>query len=119
VTDWQQLPSDSALTLINRVSLLGSYREFLWAPLPSSTFSLLTGQWLDFHQLADYHASRTAIAKLTDKLYGAPSQKAIKGELDLSRVPLTQLSMETEKRNMQQTIKRKSVSFDCGFSLRI
>ncbi|MFA5924306.1 MAG: hypothetical protein WC856_23940, partial [Methylococcaceae bacterium] len=30
-----------------------------WAPLPSPTFSLLTGQWLDFHQLADYHASRT------------------------------------------------------------
>jgi hypothetical protein len=28
--------------------------------LPSPTFSLLTGQWLDFHQLADYHASRTA-----------------------------------------------------------
>jgi hypothetical protein len=27
--------------------------------LPSPTFSLLTGQWLDFHQLADYHASRT------------------------------------------------------------
>jgi hypothetical protein len=39
---------------------LGSYREFLWTPLPSPTFSLLTGQWLDFHQLADYHASRTA-----------------------------------------------------------
>jgi hypothetical protein len=30
--------------------------------LPSPTFSLLTGQWPDFHQLADYHASRTAIA---------------------------------------------------------
>ncbi|MCX7099816.1 MAG: hypothetical protein NTV43_18130, partial [Methylococcales bacterium] len=44
----------------NRASLLGSYREFLWTPLPSPTFSLLTGQWLDFHQLADYHASRTA-----------------------------------------------------------
>jgi hypothetical protein len=29
--------------------------------LPSPTFSLLTGQWLDFHQLADYHASRTAV----------------------------------------------------------
>ena len=28
--------------------------------MPSPTFSLLTGQWLDFHQLADYHASRTA-----------------------------------------------------------
>ncbi|MFA6064185.1 MAG: hypothetical protein WC736_16470, partial [Gallionella sp.] len=40
--------------------LLGSHQEFLWAPLPSPTFSLLTGQWLDFHQLADYHASRTA-----------------------------------------------------------
>ena len=39
---------------------MGSYREFLWTPLPSPTFSLLTGQWLDFHQLADYHASRTA-----------------------------------------------------------
>jgi hypothetical protein len=48
------------LALNNRASLLGSYREFLWTPLPSPTFSLLTGQWLDFHQLADYHASRTA-----------------------------------------------------------
>jgi hypothetical protein len=48
------------LALNNRVSLLGSYSEFLWTPLPSPTFSLLTGQWLDFHQLADYHASRTA-----------------------------------------------------------
>ena len=56
---WLELPSDSALALSNRVSLLGSYREFLWTPLPSPTFSLLTGQWLDFHQLADYHASRT------------------------------------------------------------
>ena len=41
---------------------MGSYSEFLWTPLPSPTFSLLTGQWLDFHQLADYHASRTALA---------------------------------------------------------
>ena len=57
---WLGLPSDSALALNNRASLLGSYREFLWTPLPSPTFSLLTGQWLDFHQLADYHASRTA-----------------------------------------------------------
>ncbi|MDD2761336.1 MAG: hypothetical protein PHH11_13730, partial [Methylomonas sp.] len=40
-------------------SPLGSNTEFLWTPLPSPTFSLLTGQWLDFHQLADYHASRT------------------------------------------------------------
>jgi len=39
---------------------LGSYSKFLWTPLLSPTFSLLTGQWLDFHQLADYHASRTA-----------------------------------------------------------
>jgi len=39
---------------------LGSNTEFLWTPLPSPTFSLLTGQWLDFHQLANYHASRTA-----------------------------------------------------------
>jgi len=29
--------------------------------LPSPTFSLLTGQWLDFHHLADYHASRTTL----------------------------------------------------------
>jgi len=28
--------------------------------LLSPTFSLLTGQRLDFHQLADYHASHTA-----------------------------------------------------------
>jgi hypothetical protein len=41
-------------------SLLGSNTEFLWTPLHSPTFSLLTGQWPDFHQLADYHASRTA-----------------------------------------------------------
>jgi hypothetical protein len=47
------------LALNNRVSLSGSYRELLWTPLPSPAFSLLTGQWLDFHQLADYHASRT------------------------------------------------------------
>jgi hypothetical protein len=32
--------------------------------LPSPTFSLPTGQWLDLHQLADYHASRTC-ASLT------------------------------------------------------
>ncbi|MDD5320393.1 MAG: ATP-binding protein [Methylococcales bacterium] len=32
---------------------MGSYLEFLWTPLPSPAFSLLTGQWLDFHQLAD------------------------------------------------------------------
>jgi hypothetical protein len=37
------------LALYNRVSLLGSYGEFLWAPLLSPTFSLLTGQRLDFH----------------------------------------------------------------------
>jgi len=43
-------------------SLLGSYREFLWTPLLSPTFSLLTGQRLDFHPLADYHASHTAAA---------------------------------------------------------
>ncbi|MFA5924813.1 MAG: hypothetical protein WC856_26615, partial [Methylococcaceae bacterium] len=43
--------------------LLGSHQEFLWAPLPSPTFSLLTGQWLDFHQLADYHASRTTTTR--------------------------------------------------------
>jgi hypothetical protein len=29
-------------------------------PLPSPTFSLFTGQWLDFHQLAHYYASWTA-----------------------------------------------------------
>jgi len=46
----------------NRASLLGSYREFLWTPLLSPTSSLLTGQRLDFHQQADYHASHTAIA---------------------------------------------------------
>jgi hypothetical protein len=45
---------------------LGSNTEFLWAPLPSPTFSLLTGQWLDFHQLADYHASRTTFTSLYD-----------------------------------------------------
>jgi hypothetical protein len=41
------------LNKINRVSLLGSYSEFLWTPLPSPTFSPLIRQWLDFHQLAD------------------------------------------------------------------
>ncbi len=58
----RELPSDSALAQDSRESLLGSYREFLWTPLLSPTFSLLTGQRLDFHQLADYHASRTAVA---------------------------------------------------------
>ena len=58
---WLELPSDPALALCNRDSLLGSYREFLWAPLLSPTFSLLTGQRLDFHQLADYHASHTSL----------------------------------------------------------
>jgi len=48
---------------------LGSNTEFLWTPLPSPTFSLLTGQWLDFHQLADYHASRTRI-RFTIRTYG-------------------------------------------------
>ena len=49
------------LALALKLASLGhSYSEFLWTPLPSPTFSLLTGQWLDFHQLADYHASRTA-----------------------------------------------------------
>ena len=56
---WLELPSDSALALYNRGSLLGSYGEFLWTPLLSPTSSLLTGQRLDFHQLADYHASHT------------------------------------------------------------
>ena len=44
----------------HRVSLLGSYSEFLWVPLLSPTFSLHTGQRLDFYQLSDYHASRTS-----------------------------------------------------------
>ena len=57
---WPRLPSGSALAQSNRVSLLGGYPEFLWTPLHSPTFSLPTGQWLDFHQLADHHASRTA-----------------------------------------------------------
>ncbi len=39
---------------------LSSVVEFLWTPLLSPTSSLLTGQRLDFHQLADYHASHTA-----------------------------------------------------------
>ena len=68
---WLRLPSDSALALNNRVSLLGSYREFLWTPLPSPTFYLLTGQWLDFHQLADYHASRTALRASSNAPSGA------------------------------------------------
>jgi hypothetical protein len=59
-----------AVALDNRDSLLGSYQEFLWTPLPSPTFSLLTGQWLDFHQLADYHASRTAYAPYVSFLCG-------------------------------------------------
>jgi hypothetical protein len=52
---------DAEKTDLFNNALLGSYREFLWTPLPSPTFSLLTGQWLDFHQLADYHASRTTV----------------------------------------------------------
>jgi len=42
------LPSDPALALNSRITLLGSYREFLWAPLVSPTFFLVAGQRLDF-----------------------------------------------------------------------
>ena len=45
----------------SRKHTIGLAGEFLWTPLPSPTSSLLTGQWLDFHKLADYHASRTAL----------------------------------------------------------
>jgi len=38
---------------------VGNDSPFLRAPLLSPTSSLLTGRRLDFHQLADYHASRT------------------------------------------------------------
>jgi len=41
---------------------VGNDSPFLRAPLLSPTSSLLTGRRLDFHQLADYHASRTATA---------------------------------------------------------
>ena len=34
----------------------------------------VTGQWLDFHQLADYHASRTALAA-TIAAKAAPTKK--------------------------------------------
>jgi hypothetical protein len=37
----------------------GSFCEFLQAPLPSSTYSLLSGLWLDLHQLVRDHAGRT------------------------------------------------------------
>jgi hypothetical protein len=43
----------SALTLNNRVSLLGSCPEFIWTPLLSPAFPILTRQRLDFHQLAE------------------------------------------------------------------
>ena len=33
--------------------------EFLRAPLASTSYSLLSGLWLDLHQLVDAHAGRT------------------------------------------------------------
>jgi hypothetical protein len=47
------------LALNNPVSLLGSYSQFLWTPLLSPTFSLLTGQWLDFHHTMPVASHRT------------------------------------------------------------
>ena len=39
--------------------------EFLRAPLASTSYSLLSGLWLDFHQLVDAHAGRTAPSGMT------------------------------------------------------
>ena len=41
-------------------SLIGRSKEFLRAPLPLSTYSLLSGLWLDLHQLVRYHADPTS-----------------------------------------------------------
>jgi len=54
---WQiciHLPSDSSLGLVNLYSRLGSCLSFLRTPLASTTYSLLTGLWLDFHQQVWY-----------------------------------------------------------------
>ena len=40
-------------------SLLGSDHRFLRTPLPSATYSLLPGLWVDLHRLDDWHASHT------------------------------------------------------------
>jgi hypothetical protein len=40
---WLRLPSDLSLALFHRLSLLGQIREFLRAPLPLPTYSLLSG----------------------------------------------------------------------------
>jgi hypothetical protein len=46
----------------------GSSHEFLQAPLPSSTYSLLSGLWLDFHQLVRDHAGRTTAISIRSSL---------------------------------------------------
>ena len=47
---------------------MGSNTEFLQAPLLSPTYSLLSGLWLDFHQLVNDHAGRTTREKLAEQL---------------------------------------------------
>ena len=56
--------SELTLAFSNRISLLDSYWEFLWTLLLSPSSSHPTGQRLDFHQLADYHVSHTALGKI-------------------------------------------------------
>jgi hypothetical protein len=41
------------------ILLLQRFARFLWTPLPSSTYSLLSGLRLIFHQLGYAHAGRT------------------------------------------------------------
>jgi magnesium-transporting ATPase (P-type) len=84
-----------------------SYSEFLWTPLPSPTFSLLTGQWLDFHQLADYHASRTA-GNLRHTGVGIVLETGDRTEIDrINR-------MISEATELETPLTRKSAtSVDC------
>ena len=52
-----QIPHWLCLTCI---PIMGSNTKFLQAPLLLPTHSLLSGLWLDFHQLVNDHAGRTA-----------------------------------------------------------
>jgi hypothetical protein len=87
------------LAMHDRESPLGSHAQFLWTPLPSPTFSLPTGQWLDFHQLADYHASRTWVSLSLYPSYALtlvelePRQRQCRHDIVLLALDPVQLNM--------------------------
>ena len=61
----------------------GRSKEFLRAPLPLPTHSLLSGLWLDFHQLVRDHAGRTRRACLRGPFSERPWASALpRGELE-------------------------------------